>query len=170
MELKMSAPNSGGHLNERLYASLKQLSSAAANLNRISDEFGEAINIIDIRLGKLNLGLSAWVTFEEGDDNGRDLQFCHQIGYTRLPGRRFPWGIGIRTVVAGDDDEVIKAFNEAPRELRLKSITKFPDLIDLLAKEVTTKLAEIVPCAEQGKEFASVLTSIVGIPDDEVPF
>ena len=167
----MSAPKSGGGPNERLYASLKQLSSAAADLNRISNEFGEAINTIDTRLGKLNLGVSAWVTFEEGDDKGRGLGFIHQIGYTRLPGRRFSWGIGIRTVVAGDDDDdVIKAFNEAPRELRLKSITKFPDLIDLLAKEVTARVAELVPCAEDGKQFANALTSVVGITDDEVPF
>jgi hypothetical protein len=170
----MPALKRGGALNERVSASLHQLSSSAADLNRFSDELGAAVKTIDKRLNQLKLGVSAWATFAEYHDEDRDLITCHQIGYTRLPVKGFPWGMAIRTVVSSPgmdaDEEVVRAFTESPRDLRLKSICAFPDLIDTLTKEVETKISEIAPGVEQMREFESALTSIIGITDDEVPF
>jgi len=56
-------------LSERVISSFEKLSSAAKNLNNVSDELGQAITAIDYILQRLNLGVPTWVKFTAAKTN-----------------------------------------------------------------------------------------------------
>ena len=54
-------------LSERVASYYAQLTSAAKDLNSISDELGKSIAEIDMALKKLNLGVAVWVPIRKED-------------------------------------------------------------------------------------------------------
>jgi len=140
------------------------LSAAAPALNAASDDLTKAVTVLDEALKKLNIGLSSWVNFRrrgieefEYDDD--------QIGYAKVDGK---WGIALRRVWGdynleqyGNDGPWL--FNDAPRELRLLSVDKIPDLIEALGKEATDTTKKVEEKARQVRDLA---TAIAEIPSD----
>ena len=133
-------------LVERVSACYSILSSAANDLNAVSDELGKSVADIDSVLKKLNLGVSVWVGVRSGGgnlDRGDDSFWSEDIGYAKISGK---WGISLRTVKGNytdPDEETVESwlFNDAPRSLRLASINFIPELLETLSKEAveTTK-------------------------------
>jgi hypothetical protein len=125
-------------LAQRVSDSFAQLTSAAKELNSISDELGKPISEIDIALKKLNLGVSVWVPIGKDDGSPNESWYWSEdIGYSKVGAN---WGICLRKV-AGDhqqpdyDHEESWLFNDAPRTLRISAIEKIPDLLEKLSNE-----------------------------------
>lgn len=159
MTMKVSA-------SEKIRTSFQKLAASAANLNQVSDELSKPIEDLGEALKKLNLGVTAWVTFAEDDDTkyGRGSWWARNIGYAKISGK---WGIALRTV-SGDysypDDERDEAwlFNDAPRWLRLEGIDHLPELIDKLIEETEATSQKL-------KEKIDAATALAGAIDGLSP-
>jgi len=130
-----SDPNA---LTERVISSFEKLSSAAKNLNNVSDELGRAITAIDYILQRLNLGVPTWVKIHGGEDQYTGMEYwSRDVGYAKIGNR---WGIALCTR-KGDhnnpDEEEFDSwlFNDAPRWLRVEGVEKIPDLLEALGKD-----------------------------------
>ncbi|MEZ5351969.1 MAG: hypothetical protein R2762_04980 [Bryobacteraceae bacterium] len=119
------------HLNERTLSSFQQLSAAASEPNKTSDELGNLVSDLDGALKRLNLGVSTWVMIDRFEDSNSGT--CHGIslGYDRINRQ---WGISIQSYngnsFAEDHEAEYWHFNEAPRSIRLKAVERIPDLQD----------------------------------------
>ena len=132
---------------EKPLINFTHLSSAAASLNKASDELTQLIGSLDDALSRLNIGIPTWVEIAkwvDPEENGAYER--EELGFSKIDG---VWRIGIRRLNGNEDspmhDEVrdIWWFNDAPRELRLRAIEKLPVLFEELAK-VATKAADAV--------------------------
>jgi hypothetical protein len=131
--LEMNSP-----LLERVKASYKELSAAAANLNSIFDELAKTVDELDTTLEELNLGITAWVQVA-GRDEGRN-SWRHDLGYDKFNNK---WRIAIRTRAGNPDSPgqeqcEVWIFNEASRRLRIEAVEKLPELCDALAREAAS--------------------------------
>jgi hypothetical protein len=135
-------------LYESVSTAFSKLHSVAAELNAVSDELGKYVADIDVSLKKLNLGIAVWVKVSgwEGDQHRGDLSYwTEDLGYSKIGGK---WGISLRRV-DGDyrdpDGECVEEwlFNDAPRDLRLASIAKFPELLETLTLKAMKVIGEI---------------------------
>src|SRR5580698_6597598 len=133
-------------LSERVAASFSKLSSAAKDLNKVSDELGQSIASIDHVLQRLNLGVPTWVQIHGAvNPHTGDQYWSRDLGYAKINNR---WGIALRTR-EGDynfpDEEVCESwpFSEAPRWLRVEGIEKVPDLLEELVNN-TQKTTETI--------------------------
>jgi len=139
-------PSDAESLSAKVQSCFRQLTTAAADLNVVSDELGKSITELDNSLKKLNLGISVWVSFASNDQTNGDW-ISDEIGYAKVNGK---WGIAIRIVTGNygwGEDQVREeyVFNEAPRAMRLRAISKIPELLQKLsekAAEMTKRLKE----------------------------
>lgn len=150
---------------EKIQTHFQVLSSVASTLNNASDELTKAVSMLDEALKKLNIGLTVWVTFRsravvepEYDDD--------QIGYCKVNGK---WGIALRRIW-GDPvqdhygDEGAWLFNDAPRDMRLHSVDKIPELIEALGKEASDTAQKINEKTREVSELASAIERIASEP------
>jgi hypothetical protein len=112
-------------------------------------------------LKKLNVGLTAWVTFRSDDDPG-DSYDVDQIGYCKVKGT---WGIALRKIWGNysfgeHDSEGPWLFNDAPRELRLQGVDKIPELIEALFKEAFDTTKKVQEKTRQVRELTIVIEKI----------
>ncbi len=145
---------------ERVQDSYKQLNSAAAELNGASDELTEAISILDAALGRLNLGISAWVVISGGDDDESGEWWDRRIGYSKI-GKE--WCIGLSSRSGnyhwGDHDSVEEwAFKDAPRWMRIEAIAKVPDLLEALVKQSQETTEKLRKRTEQVLELGAAMS------------
>jgi hypothetical protein len=138
-----------------------KLTSIANSLNEATDELTRVVGVLDQALQRLNVGIPVWVLVvkwsSDDDPTGYETE---EVGYAKINGY---WGIGIRRSV-GDEtsptpDEVrdIWAFNDGPRELRLRAVGRLPELLDELAKSAQ-KAAEVVnKKLSETKAFAAAI-------------
>jgi hypothetical protein len=142
-------------LAQKVASSFSVLSSAASDLNAVSDKLGKSVTEIDAALKKLNLGIAVWVKVVEGEstDQFQDSSFWSEdLGYAKINGK---WGLSLRRV-DGDyrspDEERVEAwlFSDAPRALRLTAIDKIPELLEELSRnavkytvQIQNKLADV---------------------------
>jgi hypothetical protein len=139
---------------ERISASYKSLADAAAGLNAASDSLGQLMTAIDDALARLNLGVSAWITFVDMSSDGPNYHYG-QVGYAKISHK---WGIGIRTVEGHEayperDDIESWLFNDAPRTLRVGAVEKLPELLDGLARTAIETTDKLKSSAEQAGQF-----------------
>jgi hypothetical protein len=136
-------------LLERVQESSRQLSVVAPTLNSASDNLGRSISKLEDRLKTLGLGISSWVAFSTWMSDDRFQYSSDEIGYTKTAGK---WGFSIRVCSGhegGDSDEIIQwSFNDAPREMRVRSISKIPDLLEKLIKDATEMAKAVSDSAE----------------------
>jgi hypothetical protein len=136
------------------------LSELAPQLNTASDHLTRAVAILDESLKKLNIGLTAWVTFRSRDDDDPyhpERYDDDQIGYCKVNGT---WGIALQRTWGHPSEDLYGGdgpwlFNDAPRELRLLSVDKIPELFEALGKaafdttkKVSDKTAEVLDLVE----------------------
>jgi ABC-type transporter Mla subunit MlaD len=147
-------------LSERVAASFSELSSAAKDLNKISDELSQSIASIDHVLQGLNLGVPTWVQIHGGENPHTGAQYwSRDLGYAKINSR---WGIALRTR-EGDynfpDEEVCESwpFSEAPRWLRVDGIEKVPELLEELVQSTRETTEKIRSRIDRAKELAAAL-------------
>jgi predicted RNA-binding protein YlqC (UPF0109 family) len=132
-------------LFERVSNSIRELSSAAQDLNAVSGELGKAVAAIDTVLQSLNIGIETWTRIDGGRDPNGESYWYRQIGYAKINGK---WGIAIRNASGDgnrpdDDDCDDWLFSDAPRAYRVQGAGKIPELIEDLirnTRETTTKI------------------------------
>lgn len=148
-------------LTVRVSSAYKQLSTAASELNRVSDELGKFVGALDAALKKLNLGISTWIRLDSRED-GLGNYSKRDLGYAKIGGR---WGIALRTMTGNHNTPDISnveewLFNEAPRTLRIESVEKLPDLFEGLIKEAEAATAQIRSRTTQAQHLAHILNEI----------
>ena len=158
-------PLSRTPLAERVANSIKQLSSAAQDLNAVSSEMGQAIAAIDRVLQGLNLGVPTWTRITGGDEppNGEGYWHC-DLGYAKVSNR---WGIALRDVsgyYSDPDGESCDSwlFNDAPRWLRIEGVSKIPDLIEELIKNTRETTEKIKSKTAEVGELVFVIAAAIG--------
>jgi hypothetical protein len=146
-------------LPARVQSSFQQLSIAASALNTASDRLSKLVGQIDAALKPLNVGLECWVNIgiplhsEDGEQEYRE-----QVGYAKIGGK---WGIALKTVdelIFRDDAHIEQwAFNDAPRQLRLKAIDYIQDLLAELSKEAAKFTEKIAQKTGEVQQLVSAL-------------
>jgi hypothetical protein len=141
------------------------LSAVASSLNAASDALTKVVSTLDESLKKLNVGVTAWVTFRSRADANSDPETYDddQIGYCKIRGT---WGISLRHIWgnAGWDDHNSDGpwlFNDAPRDLRLRSVDKIPDLIEALGKEASETIKQVHESTQRASALAGAIEQIV---------
>jgi hypothetical protein len=139
------------------------LSTVAASLNSASDEFTQVISVLDDPLKKLNIGLTVWVIFEDrGDEQDPSRYDCDQIGYCKVDGK---WGIALRHIWGHEafdahNEDGPWLFKDAPREMRLRSVDKIPELIKALSEEASRTTKKIQEKTKEVRELAGAIGSV----------
>ncbi len=154
-------PSKDESLTVRVSSAYKQLSTAATELNQVSDELGKFVAALDTALRKLNLGLSTWIRLDSRED-GSGNYTKRDLGYAKIAGR---WGISLRTMsgnhntpdVANEEEWL---FNDAPRALRIESVEKLPELFEALIKDAETATAQIKARTSQAQQLAHIMSEI----------
>ena len=139
-------------------APLQRLADSAAKLNSVSDELTKHVEQIDAALKRLNLGVTAWVTISQSEDEDGNCS-GEKLGYARIGSR---WGMALRTYegVRGDPnppDETFSAFADAPRQLRIRAVEHIPKLLDQLSTEAEAMIANLSPKLDEIGELTSAL-------------
>lgn len=150
-------------LTERVANSIKELSSAAQDLNTVSGELGKAISAIDAVLQTLNIGVPTWTTIAEGYE-GEQHYWSRDIGYDKVGNK---WGIALREAEGDPNwppDESCDTwlFNDAPRRLRIEGIEKIPDLIDALIKKAQDTTEKIKAKTAKANQLATAIAQAAG--------
>jgi hypothetical protein len=147
---------------DKIAVNFRELSSVASTLNSASDELTKVVTVLDEALRSLNIGITAWTTFTSyTTDSAEDFDH-EQIGYCKLNGK---WGIAIQRVW-GDynrgeaETEGPWHFGEAPREMRLNSVDKIPELIDALGQRASETAKKIQEKTQEVRELAGIIGQI----------
>jgi prefoldin subunit 5 len=156
---------SGDSKIAKLQTDFQALSEIATELNSASDGLTKTVAILDEALKKLNVGLNAWVTFcDRGDDDQPEQYDLEQIGYCKINGT---WGLALQHIW-GDESmprpwqrtEGPWLFNDAPRELRLRSVDTIPKVIAELAKEAFETTRKLQEKTKEVLELANAITQV----------
>jgi prefoldin subunit 5 len=147
----------------KIQTNFQALSAVASSLNAASDEFTQVIGALDEALKKLNIGLTVWVIFgDRGDENDPAQYNCDQIGYCKVDGK---WGIALRHIWGHEgfdahNEDGPWLFKDGPREMRLRSVDKIPDLIKALSEEASSTTKRIQEKTKEVRELAGAITSV----------
>jgi hypothetical protein len=128
-------------------AALKQLSSSAQSLNRVSDELSAYLKQIETSLASYRLGIHAWVDLSKKpiyEDGGAYIDTAiGRLGYDKLKGK---WALLVASWIEGAPDEThnVQLLRDAPREIRIEAVDKLPNLLEELSRQAakTTDKAE----------------------------
>jgi hypothetical protein len=147
----------------KLQTDFQALSEIASELNVASDSLTKTVGVLDEALKKLNVGLTVWVSFvDRGDDDNPHLYNLDQIGYCKVDGK---WGLSIRRIWGDQltDDKNEDGpwlFNDASREMRLRSVDKIPEVITKLAKEAFDTTKRIQEKTKEVLDLAKAITQV----------
>ena len=145
-------------LRRRVSAAFERLVASAAELNAVSDQLAKPISAIEAALKRLNLGVTAWITFQSILHDSEDYRDNHEyheiccIGYAKISQR---WGLAISHATTVDGEAVKQEewpFSDAPRALRLEALEKLPELLEKLAEsssETATTLKKRIALTQQ---------------------
>lgn len=148
----------------KVQTDFQALSEIASELNVASDQLTRTVAILDEALKKLNVGLTVWVNFSSRGDDEPQLYDLDQIGYCKVNGT---WGLALRRVW-GDESmphpwessEGPWLFNDASRELRLRSVDKIPEVIAELTREAFNTTKRMQEKTKQVLELADAINSL----------
>jgi len=153
---------SGDPKVEKIQSNFQKLSAVASSLNSASDELTKVVAVLDETIRNLNIGLTVWINFtcrvEQPPEYDND-----QIGYCKLNGK---WGIALQRVWGDYQSDYYQSdgpwlFNDAPRDMRLKSVDKIPDLIEALGKEAFETTRNVHEKTQQVRELANAIQQVV---------
>jgi hypothetical protein len=152
-------------LAKRVHDSCRQLAEVAPTLNSASDRLGVSVSKLEDHIKPLGLGVTSWVPFSSWHSQDGFQYSFEEIGYAKIGGK---WGIAIRTRSGNEaypeDDGDSWAFNEAPRDLRVRAVAKIPDLLEKLIKDTASMAKTVAESADQVDIFAEAFTA--EIPTD----
>lgn len=145
---------------QKIQTNFQALSAVASTLNAASDEFTRVVGALDEALKKLNIGLTVWVSFADRSPHDPSLYDVDQIGYHKVGSK---WGIALRHIWGEEQyddhhEEGPWLFSDAPREMRLRSIDKIPEVIEKLVKEASNTTKAIQEKTKEVRELAEAIT------------
>lgn len=155
---------------DKVQKDFQNLASIAISLNTASDGLTKVVGVLDEALKKLGVGITVWETFSDrGDENNPERYDCDQIGYSKVGSK---WGIALRHIWGHEgfndhNEEGPWQFNDAPREMRLRSVDKIADVIESLAKRAVETTKKIQEKTEELSELADVVSKIANEPKTE---
>ncbi len=144
---------------------IARLEGLSSQLSESSDKLSNVITNLESKLGALNLDLSAWVKdpflLEEKNEEDEELERLAYayLGYAKI---NDVWCLWIRRIEEPDDDQGESngdhpqyiQLNQAPRDIRIKAIQQFPQLVTELEGQ-TEALIEEVETAKMIAEMVS---------------
>lgn len=145
-------------------AHLKSLSSTAASLNEASDALSQVVAQIEARLNALNVGVEAdvtvieWSAPEEGSEQWR-------LAYGKIESTK-KWGFEIKCI--GPEDQYGRSdverwpFKDAPRDYRIRAVSKIPALMKALEESASNTAREISGSVNFARELARQLSPDTG--------
>jgi hypothetical protein len=146
-----------------LSKSFQRLADSAARLNKASDELSKAVAPTEGVLKKLNLGISKWHTFAGGNPDQDGDYRSREIGYAKVGGK---WCIALAersgNIHGGPDDvsESEWAFNDAPRQLRIRAVKEIPKLLEALIDEAEKVTSALETETTRAMGIAETLTAL----------
>lgn len=162
MALKVQKP-----LAERIPALVPKLHTAAKDVQKATNDLGQALAPIETILKALNLGVATWTTIAGHDDNDGSY-WSREVGYTKL---KSMWGLAIKTTTghnhADIHNEEVWPFREAPRWIQVDAVGKLPDLLEALITRTEETTKTLRSKAKQAEEIAALLTATAQAPDSE---
>jgi len=151
-------------LSERVSTSFSELSTAAADLNAVTDELGKCVAQIDEALKRLNLGLTVWVPISHWNGNRYNVNAfgSQDLGYAKINGK---WGISLREAEGDENDPdepdvELWLFADAPRALRLSAIDKIPELLAKLSSSAAKAKTQIQDKLEDAQAVAAAINPL----------
>jgi hypothetical protein len=140
---------------------MARLQQSAAALNQISDTAAKTVKEVEGFLETCSIGVPAYVMFADGpsdDDHG-------YLAYVRV-GNRFRIAVSFGE---DPDREYVRAWSDCPRDIKLDSFAKLPELLAHIAKRADEKIVAATNAVNEiGKTFASALTKKGA--NDDIPF
>ena len=141
-------------IDTRISADIKQLldklGDVSAQLNAVSDHLTASINVFEKQIKSLNLGVHASVTVHVAQALGSTV---FTLSHTHVEGK---WGL---YVSQNADSLVTWQLSSAPRELRMRSVLVFPDL--LIALETAARVM-IIDIEHATSRAEAILAAIRG--------
>jgi len=149
-------------LVRRLQDSYRQLPVVATSLNTESDKLNASATRLESLLKKHPIGVSSWVSFDQSGSVDGNGYSSDDVGFAKINGK---WGLAIRTVsgdVRNPDGEECQlwAFSESPRRLRVRAVSKFPELLEKLIKDGTEMVKEVAAQVQAVDFLAEALEAI----------
>lgn len=146
---------------ERIAIAFNTLIGSAKSINEASGELAKPIASLEKALKRLNLGVACWTKINDGRD-GYDY-WSQDVGYSRVRGT---WRLAIRTVEGREDDPGREfqeewPFGEAPRHLRIKAVSRLPELIEALVKATDATTARLKKQVAPAQELATAVNELV---------
>jgi hypothetical protein len=153
---------------EKIAVNFRELYSVASTLNSASDELTRAVSILDEALKKLNLGLIVWVNYDNHADDASEDFDNDQIGYSKVNGK---WGIALQRVWGDRQDGTTGSdgpwlYSDAPREMRVKSVDKIPELIEVLSERARDTTSKIQEKTQEVRDLAIVIDEIARLQNE----
>lgn len=131
-----------------VHDTVQRLRTAAADLNRVSDELNASVKEIEKSLKEMNIGLEVWCSTTLVGAN--DLY----LGYTKLENQ---WGLVIQRDRPSGAAGQMWRFNEAPREFRVKVLPLLPFLLADILRKVEKISMDLQGTVERLKPYKKLL-------------
>lgn len=133
-----------------------QLANLASDLNAVSDQLAIVITDFESLLKKLDLGVEVWVRMKlYGSPSDPSWYSTEELGYAKIGEK---WAIGLRTTQGDEkypDSKKVEtwAFTDAPRALRIESVTFLPKLLEELHRKATDTVTALRKTLSSAQEF-----------------
>ena len=134
---------------------LKKLKQNADTLNAITDSASASVKYIEEFLSKeCSIGFHSFVCVKQPDEESAESIF---IEYRRI-GTKYRIAI-VESDALEPDEEYVRAWSDCPRNLKIQTIEKLPELIDKITEQVES---EIVSANDAMQTVNNVLKSLTG--------
>ncbi len=136
--------------------SLSRLRAVSPRLNQASDKLNQTILLVEQALAELNLGVSAYVEFD--DEHRRDVDSCEGISYEKLNDQWCICHSSGSSLLPNEHWMTVRLTN-APRAIRLRVVEEdlVPKLLDKLAIAAEEKVGEVEKAAMDCEKIAAAL-------------
>jgi len=135
-------------------AKIPRLEGLTFQLSKSSDQLSNVITLLESKLRALKLDISAWVKdpflLEEKNEEDGELEGLAYayLGYAKI---NDVWCLWIRKGgesdddpgESNDDDSLYVQLNQAPRDIRLKALQQFPQLVMELERQTEAVIEEV---------------------------
>ncbi len=142
-------------VSTKLTTSLQNLKGYSATMNKVTDEANETIRMVEQFLNEeCSIGLPCSVTVSEFVDEEQNPVRNVSLEYRRINSK---FRIAVVTYYPSGEEEE-KPWSDCPREDKLDSYKKLPDLLIELTKKVMTTLSET---QENTRMVAQIIKNLI---------
>ncbi|MEW4570102.1 hypothetical protein AB1L88_19730 [Tautonia sp. JC769] len=153
-------------MTEPLRQQIARLRELAPELNEVTDKATRLVGVVEKFLNEeLSLGIPCRVTVSDSWDPSDELRHCKDLHYGRFEGK-FRLYVAEYTIYHDGEGDNYKEtpWSSCPRDLKLASFQKIPDLLADLTKKVEQAIKET---EGTGKTIQELLKAIGGKEESE---